>query len=94
MHVLLLCKGLVESILNYIQSPLGVLYLEIFSSLTKMLSVPRALCVKSWLKTSLKIDKIPIFNPLKGSEAVKSKEQKCQAPQNTYEETFSLHACY
>ena len=50
----------------------------------KMLSIPRALCVKSWLKKNLKIGKIPIFTRLEGSEVVKSKKQKCQAPQNTY----------
>ena len=44
----------------------------------KMLSIPRALCVKSWLKTSLKIGKIPIFTPLQGSEVVKSKKQRLQ----------------
>ena len=60
----------------------------------EMLSVPRALCVKSWLKTSLKIGKIPIFTPLEGSEAVKLKKQKCQAPQNTCLGTFLLYAYY
>ena len=59
-----------------------------------MLSVPRALCVKSWLKTSLKIGKIPIFTPLEGSEAVKLKKQKCLAPQNTCLGTFLLYAYY
>ena len=62
-------------------------FLQILNALyfwcPKMLSVPRALCVKSWLKTSLKIGKIPIFTPLEGSKAVKSRKQKRQAPQNT-----------
>ena len=36
----------------------------------EMLSVPRALCVKSWLKTTLKMGKISIFTRLEGSEGV------------------------